>query len=103
MQAYMTSLVLLAAVALPVAAQEPQCQNANPQAQAACNTMVDATKAFHPLAGMIVSGGNPVLGTAGTLGGVGRVSATLRRNALKAALPDPDNAGPNPVASSLQG
>ncbi len=51
MQAYMTSLVLLAAVALPVAAQEPQCQNANPQAQAACNTMVDATKAFHPLAG----------------------------------------------------
>ncbi len=103
MQAYMTSLVLLAAVALPVAAQEPQCQNANPQAQAACNTMVDATKAFHPLAGMIVSGGNPVLGTAGTLGGFGRVSATLRVNAIKASLPNPDSAAQNPVPSSFNG
>jgi len=103
MQAYMTSLVLLAAVALPVAAQEPQCQNVNAQAQAACNTMVDATKAFHPLAGMIVSGGNPVLGTAGTLGGFGHVSATLRVNAIKASLPNPDSAAQNPVPSSFNG
>src|SRR6185503_13906012 len=103
MPSYMTSLVLLAAVALPVAAQEPQCQNANPQAQAACNTMVDATKAFHPLAGMIVSGGNPVLGTAGTLGGFGHVSATLRVNAIKASLPNPDSAAQNPVPSSFNG
>jgi len=103
MPSYMTSLVLLAAVALPVAAQEPQCQNANPQAQAACNTMVDATKAFHPLAGMIVSGGNPVLGTAGTLGGFGHVAATLRVNAIKASLPNPDSAARNPVPSSFNG
>jgi hypothetical protein len=99
----MTSLVLLAALALPVAAQEPQCQNVNAQAQAACNTMVDATKAFHPLAGMIVSGGNPVLGTAGTLGGFGHVSATLRVNAIKASLPNPDSAAQNPVPSSFNG
>src|SRR5258708_18175455 len=92
MQAYMTSLVLLAAVALPVAAQEPQCQNANPQAQAACNTMVDATKAFHPLAGMIVSGGNPVLATAGTLGGFRPASPPLRRDAHKAAVLPPRRA-----------
>jgi len=52
MHSYMTPLIVLTAVAPPVAAQEPQCQNINAQAQAACNTMVDATKAFHPLAGM---------------------------------------------------
>jgi len=103
MQSYMTSLVLLAAVALPVAAQEPQCQNVNAQAQAACNTMVDATKAFHPLAGMIVSGGNPVLGSAGTLGGFGHVSAAFRVNAIKASLPNPDSAAQNPVPSSFNG
>src|SRR6185295_2035057 len=82
MNSYTTSLVLLTVLALPVAAQEPQCQSGTtPQARAACNTMVDATRAFHPLAGMIVSGGNPVLGTAGTLGGFGHVAATLRVNA----------------------
>src|SRR5260370_35135112 len=96
MQAYMTSLVLLAAVALPVAAQEPQCQNANPQAQAACNTMVDATKAFHPLAGMIVSGGNPVLGTAGTLGGGGDPSVGVRGQGSKGARPKPGEGRRNP-------
>ncbi len=103
MKPYMMSLVLLTAIALPVAAQEPQCQNANPQAQAACNTMVDATKAFHPLAGMIVSGGNPVLGSAGTLGGFGHVSVTIRVNAIKASLPNPDSAAQNPVPSSFDG
>ncbi len=103
MHSYMTSLVLLAVVALPLGAQEPQCQNINAQAQAACNTMVDATKAFHPLAGMIVSGGNPVIGTAGTLGGFGHLSATLRVNAIKASLPNPDSAARNPVPSSFDG
>ncbi|HEV8304764.1 MAG TPA: hypothetical protein VGQ25_07395 [Gemmatimonadales bacterium] len=86
-----------------VAAQEPQCQSPNAQAQAACNTMVDATKAFHPLAGMIISGGNPALGTAATLGGFGHLSATLRVNAIKASLPNPDSAARNPVPSSFDG
>jgi len=103
MQPYMPALVLLTVVALPAAAQEPQCQSFNAQAQAACNTMVDATKAFHPLAGMILSGGNPVLGSAGTLGGFGHVSATLRINAIKASLPNPDSAAQNPVPSSFDG
>jgi len=103
MKRYMMSLVLLSTVAAPVAAQEPQCQSINAQAQAACNTMVDATKAFHPLAGMIVSGGNPVLGSAGTLGGFGHVSATIRVNAIKASLPNPDSAAQNPVPSSFNG
>ena len=103
MKPYMMSLVLLSTVAAPIAAQEPQCQSINAQAQAACNTMVDATKAFHPLAGMIVSGGNAVLGSAGTLGGFGHVSATIRVNAIKASLPNPDSAAQNPVPSSFNG
>lgn len=103
MLSYKPILVLLTVLALPAAAQEPQCQNINTQAQAACNTMVDATKAFHPLAGMILSGGNPVLGSAGTLGGFGHVSATIRLNAIKASLPNPDSAAQNPVPSSFDG
>jgi hypothetical protein len=103
MQSYVHSLLLLTVFAFPLAAQEPQCQNVNSQAQAACNTMVDATKAFHPLAGMILSGGNPVLGSAATLGGFGHVSATIRINAIKASLPNPDSAAQNPVPSSFDG
>src|SRR5207248_9599792 len=57
-----------------VTAQEPQCNNIPfPGPTTACNTAVDAVRAFYPLAGMIVSGGNPVLGTARTLGGLGHV------------------------------
>src|SRR5207253_9816659 len=71
---------------------DPQCNLPNPDATAACNTAVDAIRAFHPLAGMIVSGGNPVIGTATTLGGIGHLSVTARVNAIKAALPNPDSA-----------
>src|SRR2546422_772766 len=67
------------------AAQEPQCAMPLPDATAACNTAVDAVRAFYPLAGMIISGGNPVLGTAGSLGGLGHLTLTARVNAIKAA------------------
>jgi len=99
------SMIVVALVAgRGLAAQEPQCgTGSTPQTRAACNTMVDATKAFHPLAGMIVSGGNPVLGTAATLGGVGHLSATLRFSAIKASLPNPDSAAQSPVPSSFDG
>lgn len=104
MHSYTASLALLMVLALPLAAQEPQCQSGStPPARAACNTMVDATKAFHPLAGMILSGGNPVLGSAGTLGGFGHVSASLRVNAIKTSLPNPDSAAQSPVPSSFDG
>ena len=90
--------------AAPLGAQEPQCNNIPfPGATDACNTAVDAVRAFYPLAGMIVSGGNPVLGTAGTLGGLGHVTLTARVNAIKAALPDPTAANQSPVPSSFNG
>src|SRR5213078_689652 len=87
-----------------VTAQEPQCNNIPfPGATTACNTAVDAVRAFYPLAGMIVSGGNPVLGTARTLGGLGHVTLSARVNAIKAALPDPTASGQSPVPSSFHG
>src|SRR2546427_2180080 len=87
-----------------VTAQEPQCNGIPfPGATEACNTAVDAVRAFYPLAGMIVTGGNPVLGTAGSLGGFGHVTLTARVNAIKAALPDPTAATTSPVPSSFHG
>jgi len=52
---------------------------------------------------MIVSGGNPVLGTAGSLGGIGHLTVTARVNAIKASLPNPDSASQSQVPSSFHG
>jgi hypothetical protein len=89
--------------AAPLAAQEPQCNTLDPNATAACNTAVDAVRAFYPLAGMIVNGGNPVLGTARPAGGLGHLTLTARVNGIKAALPDPTAANQSPVPSSFNG
>jgi hypothetical protein len=98
-----TITICLAGFAAPLAAQEPQCAMPDPTATAACNTAVDAMRAFHPLAGMIVSGGNPVLGTSGSLGGIGHLTITARVNAIKASLPNPDSASQSRVPSSFHG
>src|SRR5947207_5263821 len=98
-----TMIVALLSLAASLAAQEPQCAMPDPNATAACNTAVDAIRAFHPLAGMIVSGGNPVLGTSGSLGGIGHLTITARVNAIKAALPNPDSASQSQVPSSFHG
>jgi len=97
-------VLTLILVVAPLAAQEPQCNGiAFPGATGACNTAVDAVRAFYPLAGMIVTGGNPVLGTGRTLGGLGHVALTARVNAIKAALPDPTATNQSPVPSSFNG
>lgn len=100
-----TGLVLAMILgAAPLLAQEPQCNiPASQSATSACNTAVDAIRAFHPLAGMIVSGGNPVLGTAKPLGGFGHVMITARVNGIKAALPNADSASQSSVPSSFHG
>ena len=51
-----------------------------------CTAAVDATRALHPLLGVLISGGNPVLGTGGPLG-AGHVSITARVNTIEVALP----------------
>src|SRR5947208_16809995 len=97
-------ITVLCLTPAPLAAQEPQCNNIPfPGATTACNTAVDAVRAFYPLAGMIVTGGNPVLGTARTVVGHGHVTLAVRVNAIKAALPDPTDADESPVPTSFNG
>src|SRR5204863_145126 len=81
---------LHALVAVPLAAQEPKCNDVNAQVQAACNAAVDAYATFQPLAGIAISGGSPELGTARALGGLGHLFASIRVNAVKATVPNPD-------------
>lgn len=55
-----------------------------------CNAGVDAANVFHPVAGLLVSGGNAVLGSVQTLGGFPHLSLTARVNATKISIPDPN-------------
>jgi hypothetical protein len=107
MRRFPLSSLLLGLAAVPLAAQgDPQCNVATTTpAQNACNTAVDAMKAFSPLAGLVISGGNPVLGTAGTLGGFGHIAFSARVNATRVALPNPDSAfsGGSSVAAGYKG
>ncbi len=70
-------------------AQQDHCSAFAGSAARICDAAVDGTRAFHPVAGLLVSGGNPVLGTASTLGGLGHFSVTARANAADVILPDP--------------
>lgn len=53
-----------------------------------CNAALDGVEIFHPVAGLLVSGGNPVLGGIGTLGGFPHFALTVRVNATKVKTPD---------------
>jgi len=72
----------------PVLAQTPECTGYVADAQRVCAAAVDGTRAFHPVIGVLVSGGNPTIGSAATLGGLGHASLTLRANAVQVVLPD---------------
>lgn len=80
----------LALSAPALAAQNSECAPFSGNATAAnrCNAGVDATRYFHPLLGLVTSGGDPVLGTAKTLGGFPHISLALRVNATGLTLPD---------------
>ena len=80
--------LVLVITALPVSAQAPECSAYVSNAQRVCQAAVDGTRAFHPVMGVLVSGGNPTIGSAGTLGGLGHASLTLRANAVQLVLPD---------------
>jgi len=97
-------VIVLLAVGAPLAAQtECGAQGYSGSAGRACQAFVDAAKQFHPLAGMIVSGGNPVLGTGETLRGVGHLSVSARVNMIKVSVPNPDSASRTSVPSSFSG
>ena len=84
----LVSGLFLVAIASPVLAQAPECSGYVGNAQRVCGAAVDGTRAFHPVMGILVSGGNPVIGSAATLGGLGHTSLTLRANAVQVVLPD---------------
>jgi len=99
----MRSAVVLSALLLAgpsvLTAQAPytECQDiritASQQNTNLCNAAVDASNVFHPVAGLLVSGGNPVLGSVKTLGGFPHLSLTARVNATTLSIPDPDYDG----------
>jgi hypothetical protein len=86
--AYLLAGLLAVAVASPALAQNSECSAYVSNARRVCDAAVDGTRAFHPLVGILVSGGNPSIGSAGTLGGLGHGSLTLRANAVNLVLPD---------------
>jgi hypothetical protein len=105
--------VLVALVAAPVAlsAQStpyPECNQAaivlDQQNINVCNAAVDGAQVFHPVAGLLVSGGNPVLGSVSGLGGFGHFSLTARVNATRLRTPDLnyDGSGGTTVAQADQ-
>ena len=91
------SVVLLAAALvapLSLRAQTPYSQCNQPLITASqqniniCNAALDGAEVFQPVAGLLVSGGNPVLGSVGTLGGFGHFALTARVNATELKTPD---------------
>ena len=88
MRAQLLAGLLLVAIASPALAQNSECSAYVSNTRRVCDAAVDGTRAFHPLAGVLVSGGNPTIGSAGTLGGLGHLSLSLRANAVELVLPD---------------
>lgn len=83
-------VALVLAPATLVAQSNAECvpYNASSQAENLCNAAVDATHYFHPLLGLAISGGNPVVGSFKTFGGLGHLSIGIRATAFKATVPD---------------
>lgn len=85
------SPILLLSLSIPAAAQQTgnsECSSLLTQAQNVCNAAVDGTRLFHPIAGLLVSGGNPVIGTAQTLGGLPHFFLSARVNGVGVRPPD---------------
>jgi hypothetical protein len=85
---YLLAGLSAVAFASPLLAQTPECSAYTGNAERVCAAAVDGTRAFHPVFGMLVSGGNPTIGSAATLGGLGHASLTVRANAVNLVLPD---------------
>jgi len=84
----LVSGLFLVVLVSPVLAQTPECSAYVANSQRVCAAAVDGTRALHPLIGVLVSGGNPMIGSAAPLGGLGHASLTLRANAVQVVLPD---------------
>lgn len=85
---YLVAGLFAVALVAPALAQTPECSAYSGNAGQVCTAAVDGTRAFHPVFGMLVSGGNPTIGSAATLGGLGHASFTVRANAVNVVFPD---------------
>jgi hypothetical protein len=85
---YLVAGLLTVAAVYPISAQTAECSGYSGNAERVCAAAVDGTRAFHPVFGMLVSGGNPTIGSAATMGGLGHASVTVRANAVNLVLPD---------------
>ncbi|MFL5403269.1 MAG: hypothetical protein ACJ8BF_10680 [Gemmatimonadales bacterium] len=84
--AHLVAGLALVAFASPIAAQT-ECAGYTANAHRVCAAAVDGTRALHPLMGVLISGGNPTIGSAGAMG-LGHAALTLRANAVEVVLPD---------------
>lgn len=88
---YTISIALLATAAavMPAGAQayDEQCAAAPQSAQDACVKAIDLFRYVAPQLGTAIAGGNAILGSSGTLGGLGHLSFGLRVNVVGGDLP----------------
>jgi hypothetical protein len=84
----LAAALLFGAAAPSASAQNDECSIYFGQAQNVCDAAVDGTRLFHPIAGLLVSGGNPVIGTAQSLGGFPHMFIGVRANLVNVGLPD---------------
>jgi hypothetical protein len=84
----LVAALFLVAIVPSAFAQTPECTTYIGNAERVCAAAVDGTRALHPVVGVLVSGGNPTIGSAATLGGIGHFSVTARANAVEVVLPD---------------
>src|SRR4051794_33976086 len=78
-------------IAGPLQAQNPTCglvRLVSGRVANLCDAAIDGTRAFHPVAGLLVSGGNPALRTQSRGEGLGRFALTVRANTARVQLPD---------------
>jgi hypothetical protein len=86
-----TAVLLAALTIIPAAsllAQNSECSAFIGNDANICNAAVDGAVLFHPVAGLLISGGNPTLGQVGTLGGFPHLTLSARVNATEFHTPD---------------
>src|SRR4029079_3306067 len=88
--------------AAPLLAQNSQCAalSSADDSRQTCDAAVDLTRAYHPIAGLLISGGYPLLGSAASMGGLGKFALSLRANGAHIVIPDLSVDGSNNVAQS---
>jgi hypothetical protein len=93
---------LLVLSGTPLLAQNSQCGTLSSadNSRQTCDAALDLTRAYHPIAGLLISGGNPLLGSAASMGGLGKFAISLRANAARIVIPDLAVDASNNVARS---